>query len=181
MTTLTNLDRDCFHTTLKDTDELSFSTQSLISGGSVLLNSTGSVNDVFGSARSDHTTIPAVTAGNWRAIGVLMEEPLQDRVPYRVKLYTNSASGIVHLGIGYAPSSPTGSDDTIDPVAQFSVTNNYLDEIFLIPALDSGDGDYGKALAFCGMITYNTADYCQVSLSVQKLDVGFPQYNRAIS
>ena len=176
MTNLVNLDRDGFFTTLKTADELSWSTGVAV-GDTINCNSSGTVNAIYGSARSDKSVAPSITAGQWEAIGVLMEPPKDDMVPYRLKAYTNTAYNVLEIGIGYAPSSPTGSDDAITPLAVFPMTHNCFDEIFMIPALDSGDGDYGKAICFLGAVTFNTGSTpANFALSVQRLATAPPPY-----
>ena len=172
---IVNIDRDGFWSTLHAADEIAFSTEGLISAGSIKLNSDGTVYDEYGTARADHDTVPTVTAANWRAVGCLMTPPQDETVPYRVKVNANSTNFVAHLGIGYAPASPTGSDDVISDVAVFHVQNE-LDGLFMIPALDSGHADYGKALAFCYIITYNTGAYGVGGISVQRLGTAPPPF-----
>lgn len=174
MSNVVNIQRDSFWTTLKDTDEVAFSTESLISGGSLKVNGDSTVYDDKISVRPAHDTVPVVTAGtSWEAIGGYLSPGYDDNTPYRVKLNMNSVNFVGGIAVGYAPASITGTDDVIDPVAVFHVQNNF-DEVLMLPHLESGDTYYGRAICFAFFITYNTGAYGSGALSVQKLSVKPP-------
>lgn len=181
-----NIQRDCKFAQPLTSGILDWATEDAISLATCAMNSSGSVNVDFASAQSDHTVVRGVGAGNKRVLGVLMQEPENDRVPYRIKasalnMYEDSKFAIV---IGYAPASPTGINDSIDEPVYIPFDREF-DETVIVEALDSGDGNFGRALAvgvcYLGDATGYTNDPVLVHLSVQNLSVKPPTMAQAVA
>jgi hypothetical protein len=165
---LKNISRDAFWLpSIKYADSINWST-----------NTVGLVNS-DGVAHSD---IAAVIAGNaagstgTQGIGVFMDPPKNEYVPYRVKAHVDASAGI-HLMIGYAPASITGNDDALAQY-HFIPFEYEMDEIFMLPALASGDTYYNRPICF-GIATQG-ATTSRCFLSVQKLDVVPPQFSVSV-
>lgn len=186
MSAAKNIQRDCTFAQPLTSGLLDFATESTLNQPTCLMNSSGSTNVDFASCQSDHTATYSLTAANKRALGVLMQPPVADRVPYRIKAsainpYVATKFAIV---IGYAPASPSGSDDSIDEPVYIPFTEVF-DDTVIVETLDSGDGNYGRALAIgVAMIadaTGLTTDPVLVHLSVQNLSVKPPTMAQAIA
>ena len=175
---LTNIHRDCFHLELKSA-EVSLSSDFLFTAPPTV-NSTGIVNDgPVASETSDRDVAVTVAANSYKAMGVLMKPPLVDRTPYRVK--ARGHGGLVNmLLVGYAPASPTGSNDTLDRWNYQSFGFEY-DDIIMLPALESTDAMYGRPIFFGVAVPFVSASHIQVDVSVQKLSIAPPQFEMGVS
>jgi hypothetical protein len=138
------------------------------SAGGALYNSDGSVYTDTASVMASGASV----ASGKSAVGVNMSPPIDDKVPYRVKLYVPTNDDIF-LVIGRNTGTLTGTDDTITNIQGFHVIGE-LDEIFMIDPI-SGSND---PLVFA-IQTNNVAVYT-CGLSVQKLDVSPPQFALAV-
>jgi hypothetical protein len=178
---LTNLQRDGFHTTLKDADEIAWSAERTIVTETLQMNSSGIVNDDYFAARPEVAAVPmTVTAGKIVSIGGFIRQPMSDRSPYRVKCKAGSANGVYALGIGYAPATLIATNAVIDPVAFFPF-NHDLDEVFMIDKLPDGDALEDRALAFALCCIFNNAGYFPGGISVQNLSISPPTMALATS
>jgi hypothetical protein len=166
---LKNISRDSFWTGKLDDYIQSWSSHAT---NQHRYSSDGAVYQDVGTVKSNGGSI----ASGFSGIGVQMDQPLQEHVPYRVKVYVPTDDD-VYLGIGYADASPTGTDDTINSPNYYHLIGE-LDEIFMINNQESGDTYDGRSLVF-GIFTANTQIY-YAHLSVQKLDVVPPQFGIAV-
>ena len=176
---IVNLKRDGFWTTLKSTDEVAVATERQVNTETLYMSGDATVYDEFISARFQHTVAPTISANHFTSIGGYIRQPESETVPYRVKACANPTYQICAVGIGYAPATPTGTDDEIDPVAIFPFEDCF-DELFMIPALDSGDSLYGRSLAFA-LICYYSAGFLSGGISVQRLATAPPQFSQSVS
>jgi hypothetical protein len=161
---LKNISRDSFWIkSMAQADRIGFSTDNV----NITFNSSGTVNAVSEGI----VTVGNSSGSNKRGVGIMMDPPTEEIVPYRVKVRTGEAA---QLAIGYAPVTPSGTDDLItEPlVIKFS---GYLDEIFMIPYNSSYPG---RALVFAIIAEAQTLYYC--GMSVQKLDVVPNQFGLAV-
>jgi hypothetical protein len=160
---LKNIGRDSFFVdSLLSADKITWTTTS----GNVA--NSGTVNQTHASVFSTGTS----GAGGTFGVGCLMAQPLEERVPYRVKAYVPTNDN-VYLGIGYAPATPTG-DDTPQGQTYIHLIGE-IDEIFMI---DYNATYASRALMFS--INSGAVAISNVAMSVQKLDVSPPQFGMAI-
>lgn len=152
-------------------------------------NSTGSVNVDVGFVQYNYGAPISLTAGQVASFGVLMKPPEKDRHPYRIKIHAGITDGSVldenpeiGLVIGYAPATPTGTDDAIESAAYFPIAGNQFDELFIIEDLDILDPLLDRALYF-GIVVVGpvTAGNLYAHLSVQNLGVKPPTMQNAVS
>lgn len=127
-----------------------------------------------------------ISANSKKAMGCYIYQPVADRVPYRIKAHMAlAASGFrLAIAIGYAPASPTGSDDAISSARYIPFTGEF-DDLILVPAQGSGDTYFGRALAVAIVwITSGTGittAYFDGHLSVQRLATKPPTMHNAVS
>ena len=181
MSNLTNIQRDAFWSTLKEADELSWGSDRLIASQTMYINADATIYDDIGKARNDHTSVLVIAAGSYRGFGLFMQQTGDDDTPYRVKMYSNTANFIAHLGIGYGPASPTGTDDEISEIAFFTPIYGAIDDIFILPKLDSGDTYYARPVAFGVFASFNGGIVPHCGLSVQRLATTPPTFSTAVS
>jgi hypothetical protein len=133
-------------------------------------NSDGVVHDEVASIKSNGPS----TALNM--VGIFMNYNDSDNCPYRVKAYVPVTDNL-YLFVGYGPASITGTNDLIPEYRQFHLIGE-MDEIFMMPKLESSDTYYQRPVFF-GIHT-DTGSQVHVNLSVQKLDVSPPQFAMAV-
>lgn len=172
-----NIARDAIWTELKDASDLSWSADVAL-GSSFQMSSDGVVYDVTAFAKTKN--IVSVTVG-YRSIGVLMKQPSVDTQPFRIKACTNAGATICGIGIGYAPASPTGSNDVITPFV-YIPSDGQFDEVVMVPALPKGDALEDRAIAVAVLMNFASAGAdTYAHLSVQRLGVKPPMFAKAIS
>lgn len=176
MSNIINLQRDQFHiVNLDPSADLAYPAGTAIST-TVPQTSSGTVNQVRGFARATPGQA-GPSAGNFAGIGVLMEYPTTDETPYRVKAYCGQSEAWVY--VGYAPSSPTGSDNINSAVL---LPMNYeFDDVLLLPVLGSAHPFFERAIAIGIAIGDQNTGNTEAIISVQKLSVAAPQYASAHS
>lgn len=184
---IVNLSRDAIHVPYSVGDAgISLATQSAMSGVNALLNSDGVVRDAVAYAQIEHASTYTISTLNKRCAGVLMRAPASDNTPYRVKAYAQTGQGNdVSFGIvlGIAPTSPTGSDDTLTNVDYIPFDGKF-DDLIMVPNLDDGDVDYDKAIAFgiyCYSETGISSQHIFGHLSVQRLATRPPTFAQSVS
>ena len=184
-----NIQRDCHFVQPLTSGRVVFSTAVAIGSPTANMNSSGSASVDFASEQANQDSTKSIATNSLSCIGVLMNPPDADRVPYRVKARAIAWDVSIRFAIvvGYAPASPSGSDDTIDEVVYlpFPFDGNEFDECLIIEALDSGDGNYGRAVAI-GIAAINVGgstvnDYLVGHISVQNLSVRPPTMAQAIA
>ena len=179
-----NIQRDCIFVQPLSSALLGWSTAQAMTTATALMNSDGSTHVDFASAQSTHTATLSMTAGAIQAIGVLMQPPEGDRVPYRIKAHFEEVTLATRsfIMIGYGPASPDGDDDAIDePV--FLPFKEKFDDTVIVETLDSGDGNYGRVLAI-GIAAYalSTSTFSlHGHISVQNLSVKPPTMAQAVA
>lgn len=176
-----NLDRDSFWTNLKTTADVTVGTVfAPLPSGNAIINADPTVYDDVAKAKLSTSAAITVAAASYAAIGCYLKPPTVDTVPYRIKGYAHGLQSPSCIAIiGYGPSSPTGSGDTITPCV-FIPFDDYIDEIVMIPALDSTDPDYGKPIAFGIGIGQCTSDVVFAHLSAQRMATTPPKYGAAV-
>jgi hypothetical protein len=164
---LKNISRDAFWHGKIDGNYVTFS-----SAGNNLYNSSGTVNTDVGTVYASGASV----ASGKSAVGINISPPLDEPVPYRVKLYVPTNDDIF-LVIGNNEGTLTGSDDTFTNSKLIHVVGE-LDEIFMISPLASTDSGYSDPLVFA--IQTSSVSIYNCALSVQKLDVSPPQFGLAV-
>lgn len=186
MSNLWNLLRDLNHAN-PGGYQPGFSTQNIM-GSTIKMNSSAIVNQDIGSAFNPYYLSAAVSGNNyWRGAGLLMSAPVVDKTPYRIKAYciTRTAHGFVFAG--YAPASPTGTNDTITSVVSWPISCidsnevGMFDEVVLMPGLQQGDPDFGKPIAFGIACQNNQNAVIRFNISVQNLAKTAPQFAASMS
>ena len=182
-----NIQRDCIFVQPLTSALLSLSSTGVAVGAAAFnMNSSGSENVDKATAQIDSTSTYSITADTAKSIGVLMMPPEGDRVPYRIKASISCGVPdlLAYIGIGYAPASPTGSGDSIDEPIWLPF-DTMFDDTVIVEALDSGDGNYGRALAIALIAgadaTGISAESIVGHLSVQNLGVKPPTMQNAVS
>lgn len=140
------------------------------------------------NVQSDHTATVSVAVGNERCIGVHMQQPVADNTPYRIKASISSPSEKDYdvqgsIVVGFSPASITGSDDIMS-APYYIPFHNTIDEMIMVPALDSGDPNYGRSLCIAVAIQPAVAYTTQVvlaQLSVQNLAVKAPTMQYSVA
>lgn len=166
---LSNIDRDCFWlTSLLTADKIGWS-----SNTAGLVNSDGVVHTDVATLRSTGATSGTGT----QAVGVFMSPPLEDNVPYRVKLHA-PADDALFLLLGYAPGTITGTDDALSHYWYMPVEYD-LDEVIMLPAHDPGDSLYNRP--YCFGVACQSTVVAEIAMSVQKLDIAPPQFGKGVS
>lgn len=163
---LKNIARDSYWmTSLKSADSIAWTTTS----GNMATS--GTVNADVASVQTSGSSGGSGIFG----VGVLMDPPESEYVPYRVKAYMPTVDHML-LQMGYAPATPTG-DDVVAEVKYFHLVGE-LDEIIMFPPLETTDTYYGRALMIGLASSSVVSSLCH--LSVQKLDVSPPQFGVAV-
>ena len=185
--TAVNIQRDGNWVKPETASNVAWSSQSALANTTFLMSGPTAVNVDKGTVQAAEGTY-TVSAGNQEAIGVFMQAPVSDNTPYRVQ-----ASGRVlgfkdydegwAIGIGYAPASITGSDDSIeDPM--YIPFHRSFDGLIMVPALESGDTFYGRALAIALVNQAGLAMsslHIKGNLSVQNLAVKAPTMQYSVA
>ena len=181
-----NIQRDGTYVIPKTTDQLTWPASSDPMADTVTVNAKAAVHSDFAEAHARSAVTIAVD--QMEIIGVYIEEPRDDRVPYRIKAsalisgqtFTLSGACIV---IGYAPASPTGAGDTIDEPVMLPFRDNF-DDLVIVENLASGDPNYDRALFIgVGIIaeTAVTALNAFANISVQRLAVKPPTMQYSVA
>ena len=178
---ITNLLRDQRHIKLGQAQP-GFAFFSTLAGGNVYANSSGIVNQTYGS--SDFVQSGMSSAG-WYGSAVLMSQPVVDATPYRVRLNAQVTSAELSLFIGYAPSAPTGIADIFTKSVIIPIGlggSGKFDEVVLLPGVDEFSIDYQKAIGF-GIVLSKAAgqDYASFHISVQNLAKTAPTFAASMS
>ncbi len=175
-----NIQRDGRWVHPKTSEDINFSTQQSIYSATPQANGPTAVHVDYAEVHSNILAAVTCPVSNQVIMGVYMDPPVGDNVPFRVKASIINYASIL---VGYGPASITGTDDPIDE--QYYLPFIYeFDDLIMVPALASGDTNFGKAL-FIGLclqppITI-TATPQLGQLSVQNLGVKPPTMQNAIS
>jgi hypothetical protein len=129
----------------------------------------------------------SITGGTQVGAGIYINPPVGDNTPYRVKaslrINQSATDFSTYIVIGYGPVSPTGSADAI-VIPLRTPFKDSIDELFMVPALDSGDAYFGRPL-FVGISletgTTITNKRIVAHLSVQSLGISPPTMQNAVS
>ena len=88
------------------------------------------------------------------------------------------------LVVGYAPASPTGSDDVIDQPYFIPFNQGEFDDVIIVPKLLDADPNFGRALyigvVFCPGTTVSSLPAIG-HISVQNLGIKPPTMHWAVS
>ena len=182
-----NISRDATWIEPKTADDLTWPTQTAQNSATVTVNAKTAVH----TDKANATCRAAMTVSSQflECIGVYMQAPVGDNVPYRVKadLVVVGQSGTFNnqaVVVGYGPASPTGTNDTIDEPYFITFDQQRFDDLIIVPALDSGDPNYGRPL-FVGVAHLAgqavSGLYCFAHVSVQNLGVKPPTMQNAVS
>lgn len=180
-----NISRDGIYTELSNSQKVAWSTGNANTVVDFLVNGPTAVAIDFNQVSSQSHVNTSITGQNKKAIGVFINQPVRDRVPYRVKAYAAGPdSGVTFLiGVGYAPASITGSDDIIsEPL--YLPFNNKFDDLIVVEEEEEGDTYYGRPLCFAVVAQSNNAgigDFLRAHISVQNLGVKGPTMQNAVS
>jgi len=171
MSQLINIERDMFWA---NTDAALAPTVAAVTADASV-NTSGTVAQRVNSFMS--TRFPLTTAGTVNCVGCLILPPADgDVTPYR---FIGSYAGRFDIGVawGYGWFDSGTADDF-----RIFDQSNKADSIVAIPPLDSTDPNYGRPLAFFGMVN-NDVGWSNVRLvgSVQRLISKPPQYASAVS
>jgi hypothetical protein len=167
---LTNIDRDSFWVpSLYFSEKLGFSTSAN------QMVTTGVVNQGFAGCESDST---AIATASFTAVGVLMQQPVDDYTPYRIKARCQAGKDSYVL-IGYAPASPTGDDAWTQ--GNYFAFDGEFDDIVNINPEGVGDTYYGRALMIGVAMASENGNVVRARLSVQDLGVSPGPFAKAVS
>jgi hypothetical protein len=180
-----NIQRDGVYVDLDVSESVAFSSNLALTSTDLYINGPAAVQVDVARVQATPNVVTNVTASNRKAIGCYIQAPIGDRTPYRVKAFAEGANGYSGFGIavGYAPPSPTGSDDQIVEPVYFPFFKTFDDLIFIEPEAE-GDTYEDRALCFALVIQGNAsgvADYIFAYLSVQNLGVKPPTMQNAVS
>lgn len=161
-----NLHRDGMWIKPRTLSNLSWGTQTAFGTTQLLANADPSTYDNQAQAHAYDANF-GLTNGNVKVIGCYMKEPTGDNTPYRVIAGQEIVGqyDVIYssfLVVGYAPASPTGTDDTIDQVFLIPFVSEF-DGLLVVPPLDDSDANYGRAL-FIGV-----GVACDANLSSQDI------------
>lgn len=175
-----NLLRDQLHVD-PGANQPGFSSQNA-AGSTIKMNSSGIVNQTFGSVSlAAGSFIATSSASSWRGVGLLMSQPIIDATPYRVKARILVHNAYCWVFCGYAPASPTGTDDTITGVVAWPLgvsESSIFDDIILFPAVPAQSA---LPLAF-GIAAAGTGNAnARYNLSVQNVAKTAPQFAASMS
>lgn len=163
-------------------------TTTAISTNTVTINSDGVVNQTNGFVWGADQRLTATSFTTWYGVGLMMQYPIVDATPYRLKGYVSARDCIASFFLGYAPSSPTGTGDLItkiiaSPLTSFDMQEHgKIDDIVTIPSLPESDPDYGKPIAFGFAFVNPTSNaILHYSLQVQNMANTSPQFAASMS
>ena len=173
---ITNLTRDCIWSAFNSKD---IANDATIGGGSLLINSSGLVSLSTAFVSSSQASV-SVAANNFAGIGVAMEGPRTEYVPYRVicKAVTDK-SNLLTIWKGTLDAL-TGTNDALTQLVPLGRADAF-DGIVMVPPLATTDPDYGKPIGFAVAAHQTSGDRVQAALSVQRLSVNPPQFATAVS
>ncbi len=132
--------------------------------------------------------LETIASGEKAGIGCYINQPIGDRVPYRIKASIEVATeqryntkGII--AIGFAPAAITGVDDVIAEPTYIPFDGTF-DDLIIVEAQLGGDTYFGRALAVAIVIepveTITTLPI-RANISVQNLGVKPPTMQNAVS
>lgn len=179
-----NIQRDGWYLDPNGT-EYSFPTAVSIAGSPVMSGPSAAAVD-YAEAANNAVSGVTIGADKESAIGVLMDPPSVDRVPYRIKASVeipNVGDPKTFICIGYAPASPTGSGDVITGARYIHFTEDF-DDLVIVEPEKEGETYYGRALVIALLLRAENAftDKKVVArLSVQSLAVKPPTMQNAVS
>lgn len=178
-----NIQRDGIFTDLEAT-HYNWATATTTTGDTVKVNGDPSVYVDKAFVKSDRGATCAPSATTLQAIGCFIQQPIGDRTPYRVKVSCPiaDADGKAFIVIGYAPASPSGSDDILAANENALIPfENTFDDLIIIPSLPEGDALEDRALCFGIAVTGAFSEQLPAHLSVQNLGVKPPTMHNSIS
>ena len=175
-----NLQRDGIWIQPKTADELTWSNASAINAATYSANAKTTLHS--DKAQAFTRAAMTIAADEVELIGVYFAAPPDDNIPFRVHadMVIVGQSGTLNNGVivvGYGPASPTGTNDAIDEPYIIPFDQNRFDDVIMLPALDSGDGNYGRPVFFgVGTVSSQAVSglYCVAHISVQNLGVNPP-------
>lgn len=181
-----NIQRDGIWIKPNTASDLTWPTPTLHTATEKLANADSTVYD---RSAQFHTGMGALAlnGGYSETVGCYIKQPLVDNTPYRV---IASAEVIgqqdniysTFLTIGYAPSSPTGTDDSIEECYSIPFKGCF-DGLIMVPNLSSGDTFYGRALFIgvsIGVDANLSGQYGLCAGSVQRLATSPPTLAQAV-
>lgn len=180
MTNLTNLQRDMLHTSPETDQRCSFPPGVTI--GSNTINNSASdpaVKQSIGYAISLGQTTN-VSAGQWTGIGCYMTPPEFDAECYRVKAYAEKGVDM-YVFWGFAPASPTGTEDLIDEVQAIPMLNGQIDEVIRFEPPDQSGQYAGRPVCIGIAAGENATGRIGGHITVQRLSTASPQYSSSVS
>lgn len=183
--TIKNVQRDGVFVDLSNTAKVAWSTGNANTVTDFLMNGPTGVQGTFCQVSSQSHVNTSISGQNKKAIGCYIDQPVDDRVPYRVKAYAAGPdSGVSFMiGVGYAPASITGSDDIIsEPL--YLPFDTHFDELIIVEEEEDGDTYFGRPLCFAVVAQANNAgigDFLRAHISVQRLAVSPPTMQNAVS
>lgn len=139
----------------------------------------------FALVQADYTVTETHNLGNGYGIGLYFENPLTDRVPYRVKASINveGAWDYDHsamIVVGYGIASPTGSNDAIEDPRYIPFNKNFDDLIIVEKSASHTTLPLAIGLIHAPAQTVTTK-HIFGQLSVQCLGTSPPTMHNAVS
>lgn len=129
-----------------------------------------------------------LNANQKTGIGVMIQQPLGDRTPYRVKAHVHTPGNQGQryaILVGYAPASPITGDNTVAAQTILPFDQKF-DDLIMVENEADGDTFDGRAMVFAivmynptGSSLSNSVSYG--ALSVQNLGVKPPTMQNAVS
>ena len=183
-----NIQRDGYWVNPKTSSDIGWSNDTALTSTAPVANLLTTKQTAKACVQSNATAVTQAI-DTQKIIGVLMQEPIADNTPYRIQAgacvvgqsHTIDNFAIV---IGYAPASPTGTNDTIEDPFYIPFRHSF-DGMVIVPHLESGDTYFGRALFVgiahqAGLAISPTALHIKASLSVQRLGTTPPTMNFAV-
>lgn len=175
MTHLANLQRDQYHVIIEPSVSFGSST---VKNDSLVSSGPATVAIDAGMVYSINTT-PTFTAGNWGGVGLYIQPPTDDNVPFRVKAHATALRN-TFLFVGRGPATPTGTNDNVSKVIALPFDGE-IDEIILVRPLDPSDPEFNNPLCIGVALAENAGNDIDVAVSVQKLSKASPTYASSVA
>lgn len=177
---IVNIQRDGIYTMPRSLGVTAWSTPQSIQSANGRFSGSATVRYDIGWITASHSSPVTISQNDYVAIGMWMQQPIGDRVPYRVKanvMFPGDGAGQGFIIIGYQDAVPgDGTDDDImQPI--FIPFQSTFDDVITINPQGDLDTYFGRPVAFAlGFATSQqvTAAYGIGHLSVQNMAVKPP-------
>ncbi len=177
---IVNLQRDGLFLQI-DTSLTSWSEATAIIADQATATVNPTVMDDYAASYSFRDSLPALTANEQSASGILIRQPGEDIAPYRVKAYSNAENST--LIVGYLSGTIGDGVNRIITPAHAIPFQHHMDELIMILPVPAGDPNEDKPLCFAISVEgiAGQEEPGEASLSVQRLATSPPQFSQSVS